>query len=213
MMSEVSTPTSKPELVRQRQEYIIRSSLRLFLKKGYHKATIRDVCRSCGMSIGGLYCYIQSKDDILRLIMDGVLDEWEVFLQNAKSGGRPSEVLATAIEEYLRFIDRFQDIMLVAYREFIALPEFVSQSLTHVEKGTVALFQDILDEGLQSGELEFSEGRLVAWDIVMMGTTWILKRWDLRQHMTLNHYIREQTKIAGDMVSRRTQPQVPTGSH
>ncbi|MEW6034682.1 MAG: TetR/AcrR family transcriptional regulator [Chloroflexota bacterium] len=195
MVSEVRAHIANAELVRERRRHIIESSLKLFLKRGYHSATIRELCRASGMSVGALYSYIRSKEDILRLIMDEMIEEWHTFLEGATSAGRPSEALPAAIEKYLRFMDRYQDMNLVAYREFLSLPQFISQGLTDMELNTVALFRDLVYKGCESGEFEASDGSLVAWNISIAGTMWVLKRWSLQKQCTLEEFVREQTEL------------------
>ena len=41
---------------------IVRAARKLFLKKGYHATTIRDICRKSGLSNGTLYFYFENKD-------------------------------------------------------------------------------------------------------------------------------------------------------
>lgn len=43
---------------------IIESALRVFAEKGYHDATIADVVRDSGLSVGAIYTYYRSKDEL-----------------------------------------------------------------------------------------------------------------------------------------------------
>ena len=67
-MREIRTTSHDEELVSQRRKMIAEKALRVFLEKGYEKATMRDVGRACGMTHGNLYNYVGSKADILHLI-------------------------------------------------------------------------------------------------------------------------------------------------
>jgi AcrR family transcriptional regulator len=49
-------------------QQIVDGACRLFFKKGYHGTTIREIAIASGMSMGQLYHYISSKDDVLFLI-------------------------------------------------------------------------------------------------------------------------------------------------
>jgi len=51
--------------VENKQRQIVDGSCRLFFKKGYHPTTIREIANASGMSMGQLYHYISSKDDVL----------------------------------------------------------------------------------------------------------------------------------------------------
>ena len=43
---------------------IIDASLRVFAEKGYHDATMQDVVRRSGMSVGAIYTYFRGKDEL-----------------------------------------------------------------------------------------------------------------------------------------------------
>lgn len=46
----------------QKKESILKASLELFSKNGFHKTTIPDIAKALGMSVGNLYNYFKSKD-------------------------------------------------------------------------------------------------------------------------------------------------------
>lgn len=41
------------------------AAFRVFGRKGYHAASIRDICKEAGTSVGGLYVHFSSKEDII----------------------------------------------------------------------------------------------------------------------------------------------------
>src|SRR5690554_3711931 len=49
---------------------IIDATLRLAAASGFHAMSLRDLSAASGLSIGGLYAYIRSKDDLLYLIQN-----------------------------------------------------------------------------------------------------------------------------------------------
>ncbi len=57
-----------PDLVEKRQDQIVQGALGLFLEKGFNRTSIREIALACDMSMGQLYHYISSKDDILFLV-------------------------------------------------------------------------------------------------------------------------------------------------
>jgi AcrR family transcriptional regulator len=74
--STVATPSRErsfsnaknEDLIGIRQVQIVEGALRVFVEKGFHASTIRDIALACGMSMGQLYHYVSSKDDILFLV-------------------------------------------------------------------------------------------------------------------------------------------------
>ena len=64
----IKVSAKKPEKIEEKHQQIVDGALNVFLKKGYHPTTIREIARAAGMSLGQLYHYVSSKDDVLFLL-------------------------------------------------------------------------------------------------------------------------------------------------
>ena len=64
------------KLVEKRRQQIIRGACDLFVRKGFHRTTTREIARECGLSIGTMYEYIQSKEDVLYLVWTISIPNW-----------------------------------------------------------------------------------------------------------------------------------------
>lgn len=53
---------------RRKLPHILRHAARIFCDKGYDGASIRDISRASGVSLAGLYYYVESKQQLLYLI-------------------------------------------------------------------------------------------------------------------------------------------------
>lgn len=62
-MAENQVPSSiKDEvLVIKRRNQMIKGAVTLFIEKGFHKTTTREIAKASGFSIGTLYEYIRKK--------------------------------------------------------------------------------------------------------------------------------------------------------
>lgn len=58
---------------------IVRAAIRVFGERGFHRATMQDIVRESGLSVGAIYTYFKSKSDLILagcdLITDQELDE------------------------------------------------------------------------------------------------------------------------------------------
>src|SRR4030067_1076273 len=75
--------TKNAPLVENRHQQIVDGACKIFLEKGYHLTTIRDIAKACGMSMGQLYHYIRSKDDVLYLIHKHMHTVWYDYLRRS----------------------------------------------------------------------------------------------------------------------------------
>jgi HlyD family secretion protein len=58
-------PKLAPERQQARREHILAAAERCFIEKGFHPATMADICREAGVSPGALYIYFVSKEDLI----------------------------------------------------------------------------------------------------------------------------------------------------
>ena len=75
--------TKNAPLVENRHQQIVDGACKVFFEKGYHPTTIRDIAKACGMSMGQLYHYIRSKDDVLYLIHKHMHNVWYDYLKRS----------------------------------------------------------------------------------------------------------------------------------
>ena len=77
-----------PELYRQtRRKEILDAALQCFIKKGFHKATMMDICRAAKLSPGAVYNYYKSKEEIISAIAERSQKQ---AVETMKSVGTPA---------------------------------------------------------------------------------------------------------------------------
>ncbi|MCS6958294.1 MAG: TetR/AcrR family transcriptional regulator [Aquificaceae bacterium] len=59
----------RTSLKERRRLEIIRTACKLFSEKGYYNTTMPDVAQAVGMSVGNLYNYFESKEELAKEIM------------------------------------------------------------------------------------------------------------------------------------------------
>ncbi len=170
-------------LVKQRREEIIRAASQVFTEKGYHRATIRDICEASGLGPGTLYNYIKKKEDILYLIYNQLtMMLSESLLRIIQASQRePVEQLREALEKTVRIIWDYQDLILLMYQETASLDRESMHHILERESAFVSLFDQILERGKKKGILRNAHTRLDA-DILAYLLAFIpLRRWNLKR--------------------------------
>ena len=84
----IKTVTKSADLVRERRDSLINAASRVFIEKGFHNATVRDIGRAAGMTQGTIYNYVRSKDDILYMVCDRIVTEYQQQALNALENQR-----------------------------------------------------------------------------------------------------------------------------
>ena len=57
------------------RERIVRSATRVFSERGFHRATMQDIVRASGLSVGAIYTYFKSKDELILAGCDLITDQ------------------------------------------------------------------------------------------------------------------------------------------
>lgn len=193
---EVQSSVKDESLIAKRRAQMIRGAVTLFKEKGFHRTTTREIAKASGFSIGTLYEYIRTKEDVLYLVCDSIYDEVHARLETLDVKNGSLNVLVTAIEHYYGLIDDMQDEFVVMYQESKSLPKDALQYVLNKEMEMVSLFERLLKDCADSGELKLTskEITLAAHHLFVQGQMWAFRRWALRD-FTIEEFIRSQTQF------------------
>lgn len=62
---------------KQTEQKLIRFGKEEFLKKGYAKASLREICKAAGVTTGAFYFSFENKEALLSAILDQVIADYE----------------------------------------------------------------------------------------------------------------------------------------
>ncbi|MGD8882250.1 MAG: TetR/AcrR family transcriptional regulator [Desulfobacterales bacterium] len=204
---DIPTQVKNPELVDRRRRQIADAAVQLFIEKGFHKTTTRQIAGAAGFSIGSLYEYFASKEDILYLVCESIHAEVErgvTIAMSQATGGQ--DALSAVIREYFKVCDRMSDFILLIYQETQSLPIQWQKRVLENELRITGLFIEALARIASTGELPNLDERsleLTAHNIVVLGHMWTFRRWFLTRHYSIEDYIDLQSKLILGMCSKK----------
>lgn len=196
---DIPTQVKDPDLVKRRRRQIADAAVQLFIDKGFHKTTTRQIARAAGFSIGSLYEYFASKEDILYMVCEAIHAEVERGVTAAMSqakGGR--DALVKIIHEYFMVCHQMSDFILLIYQETQSLPSQWQKRVLENELRITGLFVKALARISKTGDLlnlKENNLELAAHNIVVLGHMWTFRRWYLAHHYSIEDYIKLQTGI------------------
>jgi AcrR family transcriptional regulator/DNA-binding XRE family transcriptional regulator len=101
---------------------VLEAALAVFMRTGYHGATVRDVARECDRSVSGIYHHYPSKQEMLRRILDLGVTELLERAEAARAEGRdPVERFSLMIESLVLFHTHRQEVGFVGASEMRSL--------------------------------------------------------------------------------------------
>lgn len=204
---DVATLVKNPDLVEKRRRQIIDAAVELFIENGFHKTTTRQIASAAGFSIGSLYEYVKSKEDILYLVCDAIHHEMIHSVTEALSQATGAKnALAAAVREYFLVCHRMSDHILLIYQETQSLPQNWRKKVLENEVMITGFFVDILARLIASGDLPDMDEHtieLAAHNITVLGHMWTFRRWFLARHYSIDDYIAIQTRLILGLTHRK----------
>lgn len=131
----------------EKLERILRIATEVFAEKGYHQASIRDISRATGVSLSGLYYYVESKEQLLFRIQEHsfeqVVENLEELLEGIED---PNRRLRLLVENHLRFFVANMQEMKVLSHEADSLSGDYRRRVNDMKKRYSQVCVDILEE-------------------------------------------------------------------
>jgi AcrR family transcriptional regulator len=151
-------PRISPDREAAVRDRIVRAALDVFAEKGYRGATIADVVRRSGLSVGAIYTHFSGKEELFLHSCDHVSARGlEELAARLASVATTAERLRLAIGLYIESIDTFdgeagQVALLAAWAESEAEPG-VREMLVRRRERLVGAAHMLISDGVARGEL------------------------------------------------------------
>ena len=117
MPAPPTRPALRERFDRRRRE-VVDAAAQVFAERGYHATTVAELLEATGLTAGGLYHYVRTRDELLVLIcdelMDPLLDRADAIVASEAS---PEEQLRALLHAWLEHIERHLDHMRVFQQE------------------------------------------------------------------------------------------------
>lgn len=195
---EVQASVKDERLVKKRRDQMIKGAVTLIIQKGFHRTTTREIAKASGFSIGTLYEYIRTKEDVLYLVCDSIYDQVAERLQKGLDTKQGTlESLKQGIADYFKVVDEMQDEVLVMYQEVKALTKDALPYVLKKEIEMVGMFEHVITLCVENGELDLPEEKIkmIAHNIFVQGQMWAFRRWSLQKMYSIEEYIQLQTNL------------------
>lgn len=135
------------------RKLILDTALEVFLAEGYAKTTITKISEKANVGYGTVYSHFKGKDDILKKVVDGVLDEFYHLLEvpfkpTDYAGAR--EIFLKVIETSFRLAEQHRTIMRV-FQEALGQSEEIFNHWKAVKEHFISTSSRSITYGQQLG--------------------------------------------------------------
>ena len=173
-------------------ERIFDATLKISNKKGFQAMSMRDLSKETNLSMGALYSYFSSKEELLEMLQHQhrtiTIRILETYIHAQK---HPSAKLNVAIRTHLYLSEIMQPWFYFSYMETKNLSKKQQQLAIASELHTEKIISDILNEGQAQGFFQVDDLQLTAGVIKAMLQDWYLKRWKYaKRKISVDQYAR-----------------------
>ena len=190
--------TADPLLQQRRRDEILASAERCFVQKGFHQTSVAEIAAGAGLSMGLMYRYFKSKDEIVLCFVEL---EREADLQQIRQLAKTSDLRATLDAQLESLIKQaFAPTSARITVEVMAEAGRNPTILEAIQKNDVAIraaLADAIEQQQRAGRISAQLEPVMAANVVMTVFDGVLGRALLQPELALGSYKTELLAMLG----------------
>ena len=173
-----------------RKEEIIKTAAKLFKEKGYSAVTMRDLATAMGMKAASLYNHINSKQEILKIIIISIAEEFTKGIEViSKADTNSLDKLSQVIALHVKITTNSTNEMASLNNDWMHLEGQSDYYLT-LRNNYETAFLNIINQGISSSEIKAVNPEIIMF--TMLSTLrslflWIPKKEDINVNDLANN--------------------------
>ena len=190
----IKTATKNPERVRERRDRLINAAIAVFIEKGFHKATVRDIGRAANMTQGTIYNYVSSKDDILYMVCDRIVAEYNDQARRAlDTSHEPAERVRSAVRAISQVMYRHRREILLIYQDSHLLDKRSRRVILARVEEFIGMFERIITDAARELGVPLPHPHLSANMLTFLPVMIALRGWSLKNDLPPEEVIEQIT--------------------
>jgi TetR/AcrR family transcriptional regulator, cholesterol catabolism regulator len=146
----VNIDVLRPSL-EERRQYIAEVATKVFARKGYKAASLRDIATEAGISKAGLYHYFKNKEDVLYYLLKTKHYEHLKALKDCVKNCeekklKPEEAFRELIQTYANYINNQKELRLVVLQDRHQLTGANKRGLRKLEQAILRTLRDQVEK-------------------------------------------------------------------
>jgi AcrR family transcriptional regulator len=192
--ASIPTTIKNRERIASRRNELIEIATNMFLDRGFHNTSVRQIVRACSFNLASLYMYVSSKEDILYLVAQDLMSTIANELLETKiDPDSPEQAIRTGFQNYCRISNKFRRQIRLLYREVGFFPKETRSDVLSTVSNVLEFFERIVEQGIAAGVFRDLPPKFVALDMMTAAHSIALHPRDVLSQKGLNDYISYQT--------------------
>jgi AcrR family transcriptional regulator len=165
MSRDVTLPPPRAAVL----DEIVRAAAAAFGEVGYRTATLETIAERAGLSKVTLYRYVGSKEELLSLVVERIIDEFQGGLRRLIAERRPAnETLRRIVHYQVQLLAEHLPFLTVFFSEESGLPAPMAARATRAKREYDQAIERVVREGVEAGLLRDLPPRLVVFGLLGM---------------------------------------------
>ena len=162
-------------------EKIFSATFNLANTKGFQAMSLRDLSRETGITMGGLYAYIGSKNDLASVIEGVLRNTIDQIIGGLSSHDlEPLHCLRAIVYGEIFAMEKLSPWYYFCFMELKGLPRDQQQQTLELELRFEGILLDAIHAGVASGQFVCHQPELLASQVTAQLQQWHLKRWKFK---------------------------------
>ncbi|MGH7963602.1 MAG: TetR/AcrR family transcriptional regulator [Candidatus Binatia bacterium] len=186
------------------KERISTAAANLFLSDGYHKTSVREIAQKAGVSVGSVFNYFASKEEILFFLLSHVQSETVAILQEQRGeferrkheGAAPQELFLLVYEIYVRRYDELRRYIILAHQELKSLTVSERQRLLAGDERIQHFLEEVITWGVEQGAFPAGDIDLKVHCLIVLAQSWAIRHWALKRFAKVDDYVTALKPVA-----------------
>jgi AcrR family transcriptional regulator len=194
------------------RERIAAAAASLFLDGGYHSTSVREIAQKAGLSVGSVFNYFTSKEEILFFLFvrnqarfeASLQDQRVQFAQLKEQGVDPLELFLLAYRSYVQVIDESRRYTVLAYQELKSLTVAERRRILAGEERIQRFMEEVIAYGVEKGVFPPGDIDFKAHCLLVLAQAWAVRRWALKRFARVDDYCATLEPIAIGILGSKT---------
>lgn len=142
----------KEKTTHERRRQIFDTAIHLFIEKGVANTSMREIANAVGITTGGLYHFVESKDEIIRMVTENSMHAHEMVKSLRKSLGdvNPTEAFRACVKCWLTVPPIALEQTAFLDREKVHMEPDVQDAVSDTVRDLIKFFEDLLNDGIEA---------------------------------------------------------------
>ena len=188
--------TKKERFAVNNLEKIFKATFKVSSKIGFHEMSLRDLCRETGLSMGGIYSCIESKEMIAIMVKDMVKMVSSDIIDNALRRKNMKHAMEEIVTHHIFAAELLHPWFYFLYFETRSLPSIHQKDSKTIELRITSALESLLSEIDNNHNNANKRYRFIATMALSMVQEHYLKYWKYKDtSLTIDNYADETLKL------------------